>query len=154
MTRLIRFVLGLLCCQFLLSCDSDTAAHTAEAGHQIQYNCAPRKIEIGLKFIGSVVTEYVDDKSLVSGPFYSEVRITDSESGKVVGVSRAKKPIVAWMFPGDSEHIEYLGLQEITLPLRIGCAAYSIDIKYGSPNLPGIAKNSNFLLYARPSRRP
>lgn len=155
MKMIIARLLGVLICLLIASCGNSTEVYTARVGQKIRYECAPRKIEVGLKFLHPVVQEYLGGRPLIDALIESEVRVLDAKTMKVVTTSRSNTPLVLWKFPRDSEHVEYLGLQEVVVPSNLNCANYVLEIRYSKKFLLNLKNpGAEYLLYARQARRP
>lgn len=155
MLMVVRRLLGVLIFLPIASCGNSAAVYTAQAGQKIHYDCAPQKVEVGLKFLHPVVQEYIGERPLIDALVESEVRVIDAKTMRVVTTTHSSKPLVLWKFPRDSEHVEYLGLQEIVMPSSLSCADYIFEVMYSKEFLlnlgnPGV----EYLLYARKARRP
>lgn len=137
------------------SCGGSTKVYTAQVGQPILYDCAPRKIEVGLKFLHPVVDEYFGGRPLIDMLVESELRVIDEKTMRVVKTTRSSAPLVLWKFPKDAQHIEYLGLQEVVVPSNLSCSNYVLELTYSSKFLANLkSQKTEHILYARSARRP
>lgn len=97
-------------------------------GATLTLHCASGRIEVGLRQSGEMYVDSISSRVVVRG---ASVGNAGFRLEKV-----ATKPVMLWMSDHDRGRVEYIGLQEVDLPLSRECRSYLVDVDYSTPGLP------------------
>lgn len=124
-------------------------------GASMLVRCASPRLEVGLRAGDRPVPERINNVSVQRQPIRSIVRVFDAASGEKVYDHTAETPVVFWMSEEKIGHVEYFGLQEMTLPFTAFCRDYRVELAVGDLP-PGFDDGAGprFMSYVRAAKRP